>query len=78
MYTPKCNEYQYIIDKVYWDVYDGKYNLEDYTEQEQEVIKWLEDVRKAITETTIYKDFGDLDQKNFGERQDGTIAYFDI
>lgn len=78
MYTQKCNDYQYIIDKVYWDVHDGKYNLDDYTKQEQEVIQWLEDVRKAIAETTIYNGFGDLDQKNFGEREDGTIAYFDV
>ena len=78
MYTSKCDEYQYVIDKVYWDVYDGKYNLEDYTEEEQEVIKWLEEVKKAISETTIYADMGDLSEKNFGEREDGTIVYFDI
>lgn len=78
MYTPKCDAYQYVIDKVYWDVYDGKYKLEDYSEEEQEVIKWLEEVKKAISETTIYADMGDLSEKNFGEREDGTIVYFDV
>ena len=78
MYTTKCNEYQYVIDKVYWDFVDGNYNIEDYSEQEQEVIHWLEDVKKAIKETTIFADLGDLDEKNFGERGDGTIVYFDV
>lgn len=78
MYTPKCDEYQYIIDKVYWDVYDGKYKLEDYTEQEQEVILWMEEVRKMLSETTEFNGFGDLDEKNFGENQVGKIVYFDV
>lgn len=78
MYTSKCNEYQYVIDKVYWDFIDGNYNIEDYNEQEQEVLHWMEDVKKAIEETTIFADLGDLDEKNFGERADGTIVYFDV
>lgn len=78
MYTEKCDYYQYTIDKVYWDVSDGKYDEKDYTSDELEVIHWLEDVRKAISETTIFADFGDLDEKNFGEREDGTIVYFDV
>ena len=56
---------------------DG-YNIKDYNEQEQEVICWLEEVKKAIKETTIFADLGDLDEKNFGERADGTIVYFDV
>lgn len=78
MFTSKCNEYQYVIDKVYWDFVDGTYNIEDYNEQEQEVIHWLEEVKKAIEETTVFADLGDLDEKNFGERADGTIVYFDV
>ena len=78
MYTEKCDTYQYIIDKVYYQVYDGKYNLEEYSEQEQEVILWLEQVKKAVIEVTHFNNMGDLDEKNFGEREDGTIVYFDI
>ena len=59
-------------------MYDGKYKLEDYTEQEQEVILWMEEVRKTLSETTEFNGFGDLDEKNFGENQDGKIVYFDI
>lgn len=78
MYTEKCNHYQYIIDKVYWDVYDEKYNLEDFSKDEQEVIEWMMQVKKAVQDTMQLNDFGDLDQKNFGEREDGTIVYFDV
>lgn len=78
MYTEKCDTYQYIIDKVYYQVYDGKYNLEEYSEQEQEVILWLEQVKKAVNQVTHFNNMGDLDEKNFGEREDGTIVYFDI
>lgn len=78
MYTPKCDKYQYIIDKVYSDVYDGNYNINDYTEDEQEVIRWLEDVKTAVKDATNFNDFGDLDEKNFGERENGSIVYFDI
>ena len=74
----KCDTYQYIIDKVYYQVYDGKYNLEEYSEQEQEVILWLEQVKKAVNQVTHFNNMGDLDEKNFGEREDGTIVYFDI
>ena len=78
MYTEKCNNYQYVIDRLYWDFRDHNYNLEDYNEEEQEVLKWLEQVEKAIQETTNFNDLGDLDEKNFGEREDGTIVYFDV
>lgn len=78
MYTEKCNNYQYVIDRLYWDFRDHNYNLEDYNEEEQEVLKWLEQVEKAIQETTNFNDLGDLDEKNFGERKDGTIVYFDV
>lgn len=78
MYTPKCDLYQGIIDRIYWDVYDGYYNLDDYNKKEQEVIQWLEDIKKAISETTIYADMGDLSEKNFGENNEGKIIYFDI
>ena len=78
MYTPKCDLYQGIIDRIYWDVYDEYYNLDDYNEKEQEVIQWLEDIKKAISETTIYADMGDLSEKNFGENNEGKIIYFDI
>lgn len=78
MYTEKCNNYQYMIDRLYWDFRDHNYNLEDYNEEEQEVLKWLEQVEKAIQETTNFNDLGDLDEKNFGEREDGTIVYFDV
>lgn len=78
MYTEKCNNYQYVIDRLYWDFRDHNYNLEDYNEEEQEVLKWLEQVEKAIQETTNFNDLSDLDEKNFGEREDGTIVYFDV
>lgn len=78
MYTEKCNNYQYVIDRLYWDFRDHNYNLEDYNEEEQEVLKWLEQVEKAIQETTNFNDLDDLDEKNFGEREDGTIVYFDV
>lgn len=78
MYTEKCNNYQYVIDRLYWDFRDNNYNLEDYNEEEQEVLKWLEQVEKAIQETTHFNNLGDLDEKNFGEREDGTIVYFDV
>lgn len=78
MYTPKCDKYQYIIDKVYWDVADDNYDTDKYTEDELEVIQWMKDVRTALKDVTNFNDFGDLDEKNFGEREDGTIVYFDI
>jgi len=78
MYTQKCDSYQYHIDKLYHTVYDGNYELSDYSEEEQEVIKWLEDVKKAVTEVMKTFSLGDLDEKNFGERANGEIVYFDI
>lgn len=78
MYTPKCDRYQYVIDKVYNDVYDGHYDIDDFSKEEQEVIRWMEDVKTALKDVTNFNDLGDLDEKNFGEREDGTIVYFDI
>ena len=42
------------------------------------MIHWLEDVKTAVKDATNFNDFGDLDEKNFGEREDGSIVYFDI
>lgn len=78
MNTPKCQRYDEIIDKIYYDVYDGNYNINDYSKETQEVILWLENIRKAIKDVTDFNDFGDLNCNNFGEREDGTIVYFDI
>jgi hypothetical protein len=38
----------------------------------------MEEVRKMLSETTEFNGFGDLDEKNFGENQDGKIVYFDV
>lgn len=76
--TKKCKFYQKFIDDYYWQIYDKNYDINDFTAAEQEVIHWLEEIRSHISQITQFNDFGDLDEKNFGERADGTIVYFDI
>lgn len=78
MYTPKCDRYQYVIDKVYNDIYDENYDIDNFSEDDQEVVRWMIKVKYALKEVTNFNDLGDLDEKNFGEREDGTIVYFDI
>ena len=78
MYTQKCHKYQKIIDKVYDAVSNKRYDITKYSKDEQEVILWMEKIRTAIKDATIFDDLGDLDEKNFGERSDGTIVYFDV
>jgi len=78
LFTPKCDEYQYYVDKLYWTFRDGNYKLDELGEKEQDVMLWLEMVQKAVQETTNFVDLGDLDEKNFGERENGDIVYFDV
>lgn len=75
--SDKCNEYEYYIDKLYHTVYDGHYDINDFNDDEREVISWLERLRTALSEIGV-NSLGDMKSENFGEDKNSNIKFFDL
>ena len=86
--TKKCQE----ITSTLWKDIKGKmfyYRIQDndldvkLTPKQKAIVSWMEQIRLALADLrnedpSTLRDFGDLHNQNLGEREDGTIVYFDI
>ena len=86
--TKRCQD----ITSALWKKIEGKefyQRIQDndldvkLTPKQRKIVNWMSQVRLALADLRnedpdTIRDFGDLHSGNLGEREDGTIVYFDI
>ena len=86
--TPKIKKMFRVLDAsipelgltLYWAYKEDKLGQIQLTKEQQRVKDWLDGMSKELWENNLLDegDLGDLKLENLGEREDGTIVYFDI
>lgn len=65
---------------LYHLVQDKKYDFESLNKIQKQAVLFMEEIRNALKAVTGYdeSDFGDFHRDNVGQREDGSLVYFDI
>lgn len=68
---------------LYHIIQDKTYKYDELTNFQKEIVDFMEEIRQVLGDLSgnginLYGDFGDFHKDNVGEKEDGTIVYFDV